>query len=205
MAILDADVAARAGWTVTDLAAAYLDGGATLLQIRAKTMPSGSLLECVSTVVERAHRAGARVIVNDRADVARLAGADGVHVGQEDLSVAAVRAIVGPEAMVGLSTHTLGQFDAALDQSVSYLAIGPVFETRTKATGYEGLGLEPVGRAARAARARGIPVIAIGGITLENAPSVLAAGATTVAVIADLLADADPSNRVRAYLKLVTV
>ena len=205
MAILDADVAARAGWTVTDLAAAYLDGGATLLQIRAKTMPSGSLLECVSTVVERAHRAGARVIVNDRADVARLAGADGVHVGQEDLSVAAVRAIVGPEAMVGLSTHTLSQFDAALDQSVSYLAMGPVFETRTKATGYEGLGLEPVGRAARAARARGVPVIAIGGITLESAPSVLAAGAATVAVIADLLADADPSNRVRAYMKLVTV
>ena len=205
MAILDADVAARAGWTVTDLAAAYLDGGATLLQIRAKTMPSGSLLECVSTVVERAHRAGARVIVNDRADVARLAGADGVHVGQEDLSVAAVRAIVGPEAMIGLSTHTLSQFDAALDQSVSYLAMGPVFETRTKATGYEGLGLEPVGRAARAARARGVPVIAIGGITLESAPSVLAAGAATVAVIADLLADADPSNRVRAYMKLVTV
>jgi len=205
MAILDADVAARAGWTVIDLAAAYLDGGATLLQIRAKTMPSGSLLECVSTVVERAHRAGARVIVNDRADVARLAGADGVHVGQEDLSVAAVRAIVGPEAMIGLSTHTLSQFDAALDQSVSYLAMGPVFETRTKATGYEGLGLEPVGRAARAARARGVPVIAIGGITLESAPSVLAAGAATVAVIADLLADADPSNRVRAYMKLVTV
>ena len=205
MAIVDADVAARAGWTMPDLASAYLSGGATLLQVRAKKAPSGWLLDIASTIVTLAHRANAIVIVNDRADIGRLSGADGVHVGQEDLSPASVRRLVGAEAIVGLSTHTSEQVDAARREPVSYIAIGPVFGTDTKATGYNSLGVEPVRRAAHRAREREMPLVAIGGVTLETAADLIRAGATTVAVISDLVAAGDPAVRVRAYLARLTV
>src|SRR5262245_28935807 len=100
-AIVDVDVCHRAGWTALDLAAAYLEGGAPLLQVRAKSLPSGAFLDLADRVSEMAHAAGAVVIVNDRADIAKLSAADGVHVGQEDLSVDAVRALVGESAIVG--------------------------------------------------------------------------------------------------------
>jgi thiamine-phosphate pyrophosphorylase len=205
MAIVDADVAARIGWTMTGLAAAYLDGGATLLQLRAKTAPSAWLLDVASTIVALAHQANARVIINDRGDIARLSGADGVHVGQEDLPPASVRRLVGAEAMVGLSTHTPEQMELAVREPVTYVAMGPVFSTDTKATGYEALGLDPVRRAAGHTRERGLPLVAIGGITLENATEVIRAGATTVAVINDLVAGGDPASRIRAYLARLTV
>jgi thiamine-phosphate pyrophosphorylase len=205
MAIVDADVAARFGWTMPDLAAAYLGGGATLLQLRVKTAPSGWLLDTASTIVTLAHQANALVIVDDRADIARLSGADGVHVGQEDLSPALVRRVVGADAIVGLSTHTPEQVDVAVREPVTYIAIGPVFGTDTKVTGYETLGLDPVRRAAGLARERGLPLVAIGGVTLETAPEVIRAGATTVAVISDLVAAGDPAARVRAYLARLTV
>jgi len=200
-AIVDADVAAAAGWTLVDLASACLAGGASLLQVRAKDASSGWLLDTAALIVERAHAAGARVVVNDRADIARLAGADGVHLGQEDLGPKAARSIVGDTALVGLSTHTLDQIDAALAQPVSYLAIGPVFTTATKATGYQAVGLDRVREAAARARTRQLPVVAIGGITLESAPGVIQAGAASVAVIGDLLSGGDPERRVRSYLE----
>jgi thiamine-phosphate pyrophosphorylase len=212
MAIVDADVAQRAGWTMIDLAAACLSGGATLLQLRAKQAASGWLLDIAAAIVALAHRANAMVIVNDRADIARLSGADGVHVGQDDLAPAAVRQIVdggaGPgdhDAVVGLSTHTPEQLEAALHLPVSYIAIGPVFSTDTKTTGYTGLGLEAVRRAAARTGERGVPLVAIGGVTLETAPEVIRAGAGTVAVISDLVAAGDPAARVRAYLARLTV
>jgi thiamine-phosphate pyrophosphorylase len=200
-AIVDADVAAAAGWTLVDLASACLAGGATLLQVRAKDTSSGWLLDTAALIVERAHAAGARVVVNDRADIARLAGADGVHLGQEDLGPKAARSIVGDAAIVGLSTHTLEQIDAAIAEPIAYLAIGPVFGTATKATGYEAVGLDRVREAAARARTRQLPVIAIGGITLESAPGVIQAGAASVAVIGDLLTGGDPERRVRSYLE----
>src|SRR5947208_7187900 len=143
-AILDADIAATAGWTLIDLAAACLAGGARLLQIRAKDAPSGRLLETSTAIVEQARLAGALTIVNDRADVARLAGAEGVHVGQDDLSPAAVRGLVGPDAIVGLSAHTSEQIDKALREPISYLEIGPIFATSTNASGYDPVGLTAV-------------------------------------------------------------
>lgn len=176
-------------------------GGARLLQIRAKHAASGWLLDTASRIVERARAADALVIVNDRADVARLAHAHGVHVGQDDLSPRAVRSIVGDEAVVGLSTHTAAQIDAALGEPVSYIAVGPVFTTASKATGYDAVGLAHVRAAADRARPRGIPVVAIGGITLESAADVLEAGASSVAVIGDLLSTGEPQTRVRAYLQ----
>jgi thiamine-phosphate pyrophosphorylase len=201
--IVDVDGAARAGWSPLDLANAYLDGGATFLQIRAKTLPAATLLDLTLPIVELAHARAATVIINDRADIARLASADGVHVGQDDLAPRAVRAIVGPAAMVGLSTHTVEQLDAAVAEPVSYVAVGPVFGTSTKATGYQAIGLVMVREAARRAGARGLPLIAIGGITLENAASVIEAGAASVAVVSDLLATGDPEKRTRDFLNRI--
>jgi thiamine-phosphate pyrophosphorylase len=116
-----------------------------------------------------------------------------------------VRSIVGQDAIVGLSTHTAGQLDRALSEPVSYVAIGPVFDTTTKVTGHDRVGLEMVREAARRTSARGLPLIAIGGITLENAPSVLAAGAASVAVIGDLLSTGEPERRVQEFLKRVNM
>jgi thiamine-phosphate pyrophosphorylase len=147
---------------------------------------------------------GALVIVNDRADIARGAGASGVHVGQEDLSPAAVRRILGDQALVGLSTHTAAQLEGALAQPISYLAIGPVFQTDTKRTGREAFGLDGVRARANTPRSRGLPVVAIGGITLDRAASVMNAGANAVAVIADLLAGGDPRARVAAYMRVLS-
>jgi thiamine-phosphate pyrophosphorylase len=142
-------------------------------------------------------------VVNDRADIARLAGADGVHVGQEDLSPAAARTILGADLIVGFSTHTGTQVDAAVLLPVSYIAVGPVFGTATKDTGYASVGLDFV-KYARAAMARATyarDLVAIGGITLDRAASVIEAGASAVAVISDVLATGDPESRVRAYLE----
>jgi thiamine-phosphate pyrophosphorylase len=153
--------------------------------------------------VEDAHQVGAFVIVNDRADFAMLATADGVHVGQEDLTPADVRAITGPAPMVGLSTHTPEQIAAALAEPISYFAIGPVFDTGTKATGYESVGYRLVAHAAESAASLGLPVVAIGGITLDTAPRVIEAGATSVAIITDLLIG-NPEARVREYVAELT-
>jgi thiamine-phosphate pyrophosphorylase len=122
-----------------------------------------------------------------------------VHVGQEDLPPADVRSITGPAPIVGLSTHTTEQIDAALAEPISYLAIGPVFATGTKATGYDSVGYRMVEHAAGRAAASGLPVVAIGGITLDTAPRVIDAGAAAVAIITDLLLG-NPEARVRAYI-----
>jgi thiamine-phosphate pyrophosphorylase len=151
-------------------------------------------------VVARAAPFGALVIVNDRADIAALAGAAGVHVGQDDLTPIDSRRVVGESALVGLSTHTPGQLEAALRQPVSYVAVGPVFGTTTKETGYAAVGLDMVRAAHELTTTRGMPLVAIGGITLARAPEVIAAGAAAVAVISDLLADDDPARRVRAFV-----
>jgi thiamine-phosphate pyrophosphorylase len=131
-----------------------------------------------------------------------LASAAGVHVGQDDMPVAEARALVGKRAIVGVSTHSVAQATAALDQPVSYIAVGPVFGTATKDTGYDAVGLAVVRTVSDLARQRNIPVVAIGGITLETAPSVLDAGAASVCVISDLL-KGDPLVRARQYLAVL--
>jgi thiamine-phosphate pyrophosphorylase len=140
------------------------------------------------------------VIINDRADIARLSGAAGVHVGQDDLTPAQVRAVVGRDAIVGKSTHTVEQLERALQEPVDYVAVGPVFGTATKATGYEPLGIETLRAAATRAAARRIPLVAIGGISRDRVKSVLDAGASSAAVISDLLTGGDPATRVREFL-----
>jgi len=181
-----------------DVAASFLEGGVTLLQVRAKNDSPAGLLDLVARVVAMAGNR-AQVVVNDRPEIAMLASAAGVHVGQDDVSVAAARALVGKRAIVGLSTHSLQQAEHGLTQPLSYIAVGPVFDTATKSTGYPAVGLALVQSVAALARERAVPVVAIGGITLERAQAVIDAGATSVCVISDLLRG-DPLVRARQYV-----
>jgi thiamine-phosphate pyrophosphorylase len=196
--IIDADICRARGLDPRALAAACVRAGARLLQLRVKSGSSGDFLALASGVVLHAQGSGAALIVNDRADIARMSHADGVHVGQEDLTPAEVRAVAGP-TVVGLSTHDSQQVADGLASGADYLAVGPIFGTATKETGYDARGLELVRRAA----GRGKPIVAIGGITLARAPSVMAAGAASVAVITDLLTGDDPEARARDYLRVL--
>ncbi len=199
--ILDTTLARARGYDPVELARRFFDAGATLLQLRAKDATGAEFLAWADAICAAARTAGATVIINDRLDIAMMAGAHGVHVGQEDLPPSAVRAVLnGRPMVVGLSTHTLDQITAAAAAPVDYIAIGPVFGTATKDTGYQAVGLDLV--QAAAAGSAGRPVVAIGGITLDNAAAALAAGAASVAVIADLLAGDDPGTRIRQYLRV---
>ena len=195
----------RSGWTLPALADACLAGGARFIQIRSKQAPSGAFLAMCEDVVGRARKAGAIVVVNDRADIARLSAADGVHVGQDDLDPVSARQILGNTAIVGISTHSLEQVAAASRMPVNYIAVGPIFGTSTKDTGYRDVGTALVTEAAALVReaAADMPIVAIGGITLDRARDVIAAGAGCVAVISDLLSTGDPERRVREYLSAI--
>jgi thiamine-phosphate pyrophosphorylase len=199
-AIVDADIAGRAGWSVPDLADAYLQAGVRFLQVRAKDAAARDVLVWTETIARRAGQAW--VIVNDRVDIAIVAGTRHVHLGQDDLPVTDARALVGPDAVIGLSTHTPDQVDDACRLPVDYVAVGPVFRTQSKDTGYDPVGTALVAQArARADGAGHLPLVAIGGITLANAPAVLAAGADAVVVISDLLTGNQPAARALAFLR----
>ena len=199
-AIVDVEMAASAGWTPLDLVSAYLSGGAHLIQLRAKSLSGSAFLDLACRMHDLTAAAGALLIVNDRADIARSAGAEGVHVGQDDLPPAAVRRLVGLESIVGLSSHTDEQVLQAITEPISYMAIGPVFTTATKNDAQPPIGLIGVRQAAKAAAPRALGVIGIGGITLARAREVVDAGAAGVAVISDLLAGGDPEARTRAFI-----
>jgi thiamine-phosphate pyrophosphorylase len=198
--IIDTNVCRARGLEPLAVAQACLRGGARWLQIRWKRAPGGELLALADAVVAAAREHGAAIIVNDRADVARMSGAAGVHVGQDDLSADDARRVVGAAAIVGLSTHDERQVDAALGSSADYIAVGPIYGTATKDTGYTARGLDLL----RHAAGRGKPVAAIGGITLENARDVAAAGAAAIAVISDLLRG-DPERRARQFVEILHV
>lgn len=193
--IIDAGLCRSRQIDPVSLCEAYLAGGARLLQLREKERSSGEFLKLAELLVERATQAGALLVVNDRADIARLSAAHGVHVGQDDLPVADVRKLLPEPAIVGLSTHDDRQVDNAIEQGPTYLAVGPIFQTSTKDTGYSARGLDLV----RSAAGRGKPVVAIGGLTLANMLDVVRAGASGIAVISDLL-NGDPLARTRAFI-----
>jgi thiamine-phosphate pyrophosphorylase len=195
-AIIDTSLCASRGIDPRVLADAFLRGGARLIQLRDKSPASAERLSLADDLVRRGHAAGATIVINDRADIACLSGADGVHVGQDDLAVDEVRAVVGADAIVGVSTHAEAQITTAARTSASYIAVGPIYGTSTKDTGYSARGLELLA----VARASGKPVVAIGGITLETARDAIAAGASSVAVISDLMVG-DPEERVRQFIR----
>ena len=179
------------------LAALLLAGGARLLQLRLKPACSRDLLAAAERIRPLAHAAGALFLVNDRPDVARAVEADGVHLGQDDLPVAAARRVLGPGRMIGVSTHDVDEARAAATAGADYVAVGPIYATTSKEHPLPPRGLELI-RAVRAAVP--CPIVAIGGITAETAPLVRAAGADAVAMIAALVRAADPAAAVREAL-----
>lgn len=170
--------------------------GAGLIQLRAKGLPDRRLVALARDALAAARASGACLVLNDRADVARIVGVAGLHVGQDDMTAADARKVIGAEMLLGVSTHGLAQLTAAADEPVDYVAIGPVFPTRTKEHPDPVVGVEMV-RRARGTTSR--PLVAIGGITRANARAVVEAGADGVAVISDLL---DAPDLGRAFAQL---
>ena len=183
-AIADADVLTARTISLVTFASELRDAGVDLLQYRNKKGSPQEVLDALSQLRTIFHGTSCRLIINDRADLAVLAGVDGVHVGQEDLSPADVRSVLGAHGIIGLSTHSDFQVKAADETCADYLAIGPVFSTRTKLDHEPVVGLEGVRRARQLTTK---PLVAIGGITADNARSVIEAGADSVAVISGLI------------------
>jgi thiamine-phosphate pyrophosphorylase len=175
---------------------AALAGGCDVLQLRDHEASDEALLAAAERFRDACDLHGARFVVNDRPELALQCGADGVHVGQDDLPVDAVRRLVGPDLIIGLSTHSPEQFDAGLGSDATYLSVGPVWETPTKA-GRPAAGLDYVRYAAAHATK---PWFAIGGIDLDNVGEVVAAGASRVVVVRAIRDAADP-GAVAATLK----
>lgn len=182
----------------TEIARQLMEAGVRLLQYRAKNVAAGEMLRTAEEIAGMARQYGAKFFVNDRPDVACLAGADGVHVGQEDLGVESARAIVGQERWLGVSTHNQEQFEQAMASSADYVAIGPIFETSSKANPDPVVGTELLRRLRPLTKK---PIVAIGGIRLEHAAEVMEAGADSVAVISDILRAADPAGQAKQFME----
>jgi thiamine-phosphate pyrophosphorylase len=185
------------GRSPEELATAFLRGGARVLQLRLKGATSRELFAAAAAIAPGARAAGALFLVNDRPDVVRAVGADGVHLGQEDLPVAAARRVLGPGPLVGVSTHDVEEARAAEAAGADYVGVGPVYATTSKARPPAPRGLALL-RAVRAAVR--LPIVAIGGITPETAAAVRAAGADAVAMIGALVRAPDPAAAVRDVL-----
>jgi thiamine-phosphate pyrophosphorylase len=184
----------------TECARQLVDAGVRLLQYRNKATSSRELLEISQRLAGALIPRGVTFVVNDRADVVALAGTSGVHVGQDDLGVDDARAVVGPDKLVGISTHNRAQFEQAAATSADYIAVGPIFSTSTKANPDPVVGTEFI-RQVRPLTDK--PIVAIGGITLERAAEVVRAGADSVAVISDVLRAPDPGGRARQFIEIL--
>ena len=191
--ILDTESLAGRGVAIETAAAAFLEGGAGILQIRHKGHWSRGVFESAKRVARLCREAGAPFIVDDRADFAMLLDA-GLHVGQDDLAPGDARRLLGPGAVIGFSSHNIDQLSAAGGEPVDYVAFGPAFPTASKRNPDPVVGVEQI-RRCRALVEK--PLVAIGGITLENALEVLGAGADSVAVIAGLLAQSPTARSLR--------
>ena len=191
------DVWARPGLTHAAVAAAALAGGAPCIQLRAKGLPAGMLLREARAIRAATRAARALFIVNDRLDVALAAAADGVHLGQDDLPASRARRLLPAGKLLGISTHSLAQARCAVADGADYIGVGPAFATTTKETGYSPLGLAGLSAIAAAVP---VPVVAIGGITLADAPRVIRVGAMAVGLISALMAAPDITAATRGVL-----
>jgi len=180
-----------------ELVAAFLRGGVRVVQLRLKDVGDAELLRVAEAASIQCRQAGALFFVNDRPDLARLCGADGVHLGQEDLPIEAARAVLGPDALIGLSTHSDAELDAAIAAGADCVGFGPIFATSSK----PGSPLPPphgfAGLRRATSRAHGVPVIAIGGLTEQHASEAARAGARCLAAIGELCRAADPEAAAR--------
>ena len=192
------DPAQTGGRPLAPVIDAVLAGGASVLQLRVKDRPADEFLDLALTARDKTARAGCLLIVNDRVDIALAAGADGVHLGQDDLPLEAARPLAG-RRLIGISTHSAEQAEAAERGGADYIGFGPMFPTRTKETGYASRGLE---RLASVRRRVAIPIVAIGGITAENVARTWDSGADAAAMISYLTRGDDITARVRNVLDL---
>jgi thiamine-phosphate pyrophosphorylase len=193
--IVVTDPACGAGRGVADVVRAALRGGAPAIQLRMKDGPAREMADLARALLPETRVAGALLFVNDRVDVALAVGADGAHVGQDDLPVAAARRIVPPGFLLGVSAETAELARRAEADGADYVGVGPVYTTGSKADAGDAVG---TGRIKEVAAAVGIPVVGIGGITTENAPAVIRAGAAGVAVISAVMRAEDPEAAVHA-------
>ena len=191
--VLDTATLARRGCPADRVAEGILDAGACILQIRHKGHFSGSIFRQLEKVARLCHDAGALLVINDRVDVARMLGA-GLHLGQQDLPPCHARALMGADGVIGFSTHNREQIKAAASEPVDYLAIGPAFATSSKDKPDPVLGVDAI-RELRGLATK--PLVAIGGITRENARAVLDTGVDSVAVISDLIPELPLERAIR--------
>jgi len=185
-----------AGHEPVELARILLSAGARILQLRLKRAPGRDFLSAAEAIAPMCREHRALFIVNDRVDIAMLAGADGVHLGQDDLPIEAARGIAGSRMIIGVSTHSVEQAIAAERAGADYIGFGPMYPGGAKQT-RTGQGLENL-RAVRAAVK--VPIVAIGGITEATVGEVLDAGADAVAIITDVVCAPDIPSKVRAIL-----
>ncbi len=177
-----------------------LDSGITTVQLRAKGWSDRQLLDAAISLSVACREAGALFIVNDRVDIAQMSGADGVHLGVDDLPVALVRQLLGPDAIIGYSPENDADRVLAEAAGASYLGVGPVFSTGTKADAGEEIGLSGIGRVVNLT---GLPVIGIGGITIESAADIVATGAVGVAVVGAVFLADDPAAAAKRLREVV--
>ncbi len=169
--------------THVEIVERMLAGGVRIIQLRDKELRSKEFFDAARDCLKLTQAAKAILIINDRVEIAQAAGVDGVHLGQDDLSVEEARAVLGANKIIGISTHSIAQVEAALKTSANYIAVGPVYSTTTKEDADPVVGLELV-KQARALTS--LPIVAIGGITLERVPEVISAGALSIAMISAL-------------------
>jgi thiamine-phosphate pyrophosphorylase len=180
-----------------------VSGGATFVQLRDKHASPRELFDEAEQAVRFARSHGVKLILNDRVDLAMALGADGVHLGQDDIPPEAARRLLGPSALIGYSTHSVEQAVRAITLPIDYLAIGPIFPTSSKENPDPVVGLDGLRRVRDAIGQ--IPLVAIGGITMANASDAIRAGADSVAVISGLLADTSQiETRVRDFLSILS-
>lgn len=174
-------------------AVAMLEGGAKIIQLRAKDAPTGPMLEAARKIRALTVSYGALFMVNDRVDVALLSRADGVHLGNDDIPAEDARKLLGKNSIIGISTHTRDEALAAQKRGADYISFGPVFATKTKKDALSPRGLEALKQAVEAVS---IPVVAIGGINEKDLADVLACGVDAVAIISDILTSKDIGAKV---------
>ncbi len=183
-----------------EVAKRLMENGVKLIQIRYKGSSDRTFYEEAVHAVRLASSFDARIIVNDRVDIAHVSGAHGVHLGEEDFPPKAARAILGHRSIIGVSTHSSSKALETLDQDIDYIAMGPIYDTKTKELKHLPLGPQAISKIRAFVQK---PIVAIGGISMDRIPEVIKSGADSIAVISDLLGSDDMDLRIKQYLNLL--
>lgn len=185
------------GHTLPQVIQAALDAGVKAIQLREKDLPTDQLHRLAAELRALTCRYGARLLINDRIDIGQAVEADGVHLGGQSLPVETARQLLGPDKLIGVSTHSLDQIDRAARGGADFVTFGPVYATPSKAAYGPPLG---IGALTRACRHSAVPVFALGGVNPARRPEVLACGAAGIALISAIIASQEPSAAARCFL-----